>query len=114
MAAPLVGLPLALAISLKTYPVLFLLLLLIRRRYAAVAWTVALIDRCDDSATCGDSDHPVDRSFAIALLWSLEVHAEPPSVSTLLNACDAAAEYSSLARANAALPPGAFRARNSA
>lgn len=38
-----VGVPLALAILLKTYPALFLPLLLFRRRYDAAAWTVGII-----------------------------------------------------------------------
>ncbi|HEX7313917.1 MAG TPA: glycosyltransferase family 87 protein [Pyrinomonadaceae bacterium] len=38
-----VAVPLSLSILLKTYPVLLLPLLIIRKRYAAAAWTVALV-----------------------------------------------------------------------
>lgn len=38
-----VAVPLSLAVLLKTYPVLLLPLLVIRRRYAAAAWTVGLV-----------------------------------------------------------------------
>jgi hypothetical protein len=38
-----VAVPLSLAVLLKTYPVLLLPLLVIRRRYAAAAWTLALV-----------------------------------------------------------------------
>ena len=38
-----VAVPLSLSILLKTYPVLLLPLLIIRRRYAAAAWTAALV-----------------------------------------------------------------------
>jgi alpha-1,2-mannosyltransferase len=38
-----VALPLSLAILLKTYPLLLLPLLIIRKRYAAAAWTVGLV-----------------------------------------------------------------------
>lgn len=38
-----VGIPLALAILLKTYPLLFLPLLLFRRRYDAAAWTLGTV-----------------------------------------------------------------------
>jgi hypothetical protein len=38
-----VALPLSLAVLLKTYPVLLLPLLVLRRRYAAAAWTLALV-----------------------------------------------------------------------
>lgn len=41
--APGVALPLSLAVLLKTYPVVLLPLLIIRKRYAAAAWTAGLV-----------------------------------------------------------------------
>lgn len=51
-SAPAIAIPLTLAIAIKTYPVLLIGVLIVRRRYSAVAWTVALFGALCAASYC--------------------------------------------------------------